>query len=147
MPKILRSGTPSLTPRPPPCLCPTDDGFFSIEVIHSPGSDHDAEGVLAQRLAEIRTARAAVRTKRISLEEHFTPEELEALSLAFSRTDADNTGFLEQEQLASAFGQVGMAPTAEDIASVVVQLGKGADEGFVFAEFAQLADMLSPVEG
>ena len=131
------------TEMPPDPLAPATqepDPIPSVELV-------DAEGVLAQRLAEIRTARAAVRTKRISLEEHFMPEELEALSLAFSRTDADNTGFLEQEQLASAFGQVGMAPTAEDIASVVVQLGKGADEGFVFAEFAQLADMLSPVEG
>ena len=24
------------------------DGYFSIEVIHAPGSDHDAEGVLKQ---------------------------------------------------------------------------------------------------
>ena len=24
------------------------DGYFSIEVIHKPGSDHDAEGVLKQ---------------------------------------------------------------------------------------------------
>jgi len=107
----------------------------------------DAEGVLAQRLAEIRSERAAVRTKRISLEEHFTPEELDALHLAFSRTDPDQLGAIGAEQLASAFGQVGMAPTPEEIASVVAQLGKaGSDATFVFAEFAQLADMLSPVE-
>ena len=52
----------------------------------------DAEGVLATRLSEIRAERAAVRTKRISLEEHFTPEELDALQLAFSRTDPDGAG-------------------------------------------------------
>jgi len=106
----------------------------------------DAEGVLAKRLAEIRTERGPVRTKRISLEEHLTPEELEALQLAFSRTDVDDLGYLTTEQLPSAFGQVGMAPTPEEIFSVVSQLGKTDDATIAFAEFAQLADMLSPVE-
>ena len=45
-------------------LCPTDDGFFSIEVIHSPGSDHDAEGVLAQYAEEFGRIRQAVETQK-----------------------------------------------------------------------------------
>ena len=130
------------TEMPPDPMAPATevpDPIPNVELI-------DAEGVLAQRLAEIRSERAAVRTKRISLEEHFTPEELDALHLAFSRTDADNSGMISVEMLPSAFGQVGMAPSAEEIASVVAQLGKPADATFIFAEFAQLADMLSPVE-
>jgi hypothetical protein len=108
----------------------------------------DAEGVLASRLAEIRAERAHFRAKRVSLEEQFTPEELDALQLAFSRIDVDETGFITFEQLPSAFGQVGMAPTAEEIASIVTQLGKPVDGSvdFEFADFAQAADMLSPVD-
>ena len=55
-------------------------------------------------------------------------------------------GAISFEQLPAAFGQVGMAPTPEEVAGVVAQLGKGAESTFVFAEFAQLADLLSPVE-
>ena len=130
------------TEMPPDALAPATavpDPIPSVELV-------DAEGVLAARLAEILQERASVRTKRISLEEHFTPEELEALQLAFSRTDPDGIGALAYEQLPAAFGQVGMAPTPEEIASVVGQLGKAADATFAFADFAQLADMLSPVE-
>jgi len=130
------------TEMPPDPLAPATqvpDPIPSIEL-------DDAEGVLTQRLAEIRTSRAAVRTKRISLEEHLTPEELEALELAFSRTDVDKQGFLYYEHLESAFKQVGMQPDSDEIASVVEQLGKDETCTFAFAEFAQLADMLSPVE-
>lgn len=130
------------TEMPPDPLAPATqapDPIPSIELI-------DAEGVLAERLAEIRTMRAPVRTKRITLEEHFTPEELDALQLAFTRTDPENVGAITFEDLSSAFGQVGMSPTGEEIAAVVAQLGKAGDATFVFAEFAQLADMLSPVE-
>ena len=133
----------SYTEMPPDPMVPMTNDPDPI-----PGNELvDAEGVLAQRLAEIRTQRAAVRTRRISLEEHFTPEELEALELAFSRTDTASAGSLTLDQLPAAFGQVGMAPSAEEIAAVVAQLGKADDDAtFVFAEFAQLADMLSPVE-
>ena len=30
------------------------DGYFSVEVIHEPGSEHDAEGVLKQYAEEFR---------------------------------------------------------------------------------------------
>lgn len=68
--------------------------------------------------------------------------------MAFQRVDVDECGYLMYEQLASAFEQVGMAPTDGEIASVVEQLGKSTDdtEEFIFADFAQAADLLSPVE-
>ena len=30
------------------------DGYFSVEIIHAPGSDHDADGVLSQYAIEFR---------------------------------------------------------------------------------------------
>ena len=111
----------------------------------------DAEGVLETRLSEVRAQRAQVRAKRVKLEDHFTPEELDALRLAFDRADPSKAGVLGREQLAIAFNQVGMDPSEEDLASVVAQLGKSTssymdDVSFTFADFAQAADLLSPVE-
>ena len=58
------------------------------------------------------------------------------------------SGAISREQLASAFSQVGMAPTEDEITSVAAQLGKTDDYAatFTFSDFAQAADMLSPVE-
>lgn len=108
----------------------------------------DPNGVLSQRLAEVRAERAEHRAQRIKLEDHFTPEELDALRLAFDRIDIGESGAISREQLASAFMQVGMQPSEEEIAGVVAQLGKTEDRAatFTFSDFAQAADMLSPVE-
>ena len=106
----------------------------------------DPEGVLASRLAEVRAERAQHRAKRVNLEEHFTPEELEALRAAFERLDAPGKGALSRGQLAEAFQQVGMAPTEEAISSVLSKLQKDTATSFTFADFAQAADLLSPVE-
>jgi len=96
----------------------------------------------------VRAERAEHRAQRIKLEDHFTPEELDALRLAFDRIDIGESGAISREQLASAFMQVGMQPSEEEIAGVVAQLGKTEDRAatFTFADFAQAADMLSPVE-
>ena len=104
----------------------------------------DPTGVLASRLNEIRAERAHHRAKRISLEEQFTPEELEALQLAFERTSG--TGELTYSQLGEAFSQVGMSPSDVELEDALAQLGRPADASFSFADFAQLADLLSPVE-
>ena len=105
----------------------------------------DAEGVLAERLAEVRAERAAHRAPRVLLEDHFTSEELEALKAAFERIDASATGALRRDQLSAAFMQVGMAPTEEAISEVLVQLQKTEATSFTFADFAQAADLLSPL--
>lgn len=123
------------------------DPIPSVELV-------DAEWVLKQRLDEIRQERAAVRTKRVTLEEHLTPEELEALQVAFSLTAEEGSQLLTFEQLLKAFQRVGMYPEEaemrEDFTSEVVdaaaQLGKKVDDTFAFVDFAQLADMLSPIE-
>jgi len=104
----------------------------------------DASSVLANRLNEIRTERAHHRAKRISLEEQFTPEELEALQLAFERTSG--TGSLSFAQLFEAFSQVGMSPSQPEVESALAHLGRSVDAGLSFADFAQLADILSPVD-
>ena len=108
----------------------------------------DADGVLEDRLAEVRAERAQVRAKRIKLEDHFTPEELDALRLAFSRVDTDKRGELSLAQLPAAFMQVGMEPTDDQIAGVIAQLHKPVNDtaSFTFADFAQAADLLSPIE-
>ena len=108
----------------------------------------DANAVLGNRLAEVRAERAAHRTARIKLEDHFTPEELDALRAAFERTDIGETGAISRDQLPSAFSQVGMAPTEEQVSAVIAQLGRPDDHAatFTFADFARAADMLSPVE-
>lgn len=69
------------------------------------------------------------------------------MRLAFNRVDIDESGVLALEQLPSAFEQVGMAPTQQEIADALRELGKPLDgsEDFTFADFAQAADMLSPV--
>ena len=107
----------------------------------------DAGGVLAARLNEIRAERAHHRAARISLEEQFTPEELEALQLAFSRVDVQLSGSLDYQQLPLAFAQVGMSPSQQELEVALAQMGQAADggAGFSFADFAQIADLLSPV--
>ena len=89
-----------------------------------------------------------MRSAKINLEENFTEEELDALRLAFSRVDIEQSGAIAYEQLASAFKQVGMAPSAMEIGEAAARLGKPDDGSvdFLFADFAQMADMLSPVE-
>jgi len=108
----------------------------------------DANGVLSKRLSEVRAERAQLRAKRIALEERFTEEELEALQLAFRRVDVEDAGVITYKQLPSAFEHVGMAPTSEELAAVLSQLGKAAEPAteLHFEHFAQAADMLSPVE-
>jgi len=104
----------------------------------------DASGVLAARLGEIRAERAHHRAKRISLEEQFTPEELEALQLAFERTSS--TGQLTFSQLFEAFSQVGMSPAQAEVEAALAQMGLSVDTTLSFADFAQMADILSPVD-
>jgi len=107
----------------------------------------DPDGVIRQRIAEIRAERARHRAKRVPLDEHFTPEELEALQVAFARVDVNNVGSISIAEIGAAFNQVGMEPTDDELAAVLDHLGK-PDEGepeFTFAEFAQSADFLSPL--
>ena len=73
----------------------------------------------------------------LSLEEQFTPEELEALQLAFERTST--TGHLSYSQLFEAFSQVGMSPSEVELDDALAQLGRTADASFAFADFAQMA--------
>jgi len=130
------------TEMPPDQLAPLTsipDPIPSVELV-------DAEGVLSQRLAEIRAERTAVRTKRVKLEEMFTPEELEALRLAFDRIDTAQSGMLAYDKLLPAMQQVGMSPEDMQLVSVVAQLGKSVEHSFSFPDFAQMCDMLSPVE-
>ena len=70
------------------------------------------------------------------------------LRAAFERIDMGDSGAISREQLPSAFSQVGMRVTEEQIAAVIAQLGKPDDRAITitFADFAQAADMLSPVE-
>ena len=84
-----------------------------------PTTLRDADGVIASRLREIRDARAHHRAERVPLDEHFTAEELEALQVAFSRVDEAGAGALDLDQMRSAFLQVGMEPTDEEIAMVI----------------------------
>jgi hypothetical protein len=113
-----------------------------------PTTLRDADGVIASRLREIRDARAHHRAERVPLDEHFTAEELEALQVAFSRVDEAGAGALDLDQMRSAFLQVGMEPTDEEIAMVLEQLEKSddGDATFSFAEFSQACDFLAPLE-
>lgn len=108
----------------------------------------DPNGVLAGRLGEIRAQRAYHRAKRVSLEEYFTPEELDALQLAYSRVDLGGGGALSAAELPAAFNQVGMQPSDEELEALYAHLAKPSDGSatFSFAEFAQAADFLSPAE-
>jgi hypothetical protein len=114
-----------------------------------PGSGlRDPNGVLAARLAEVRAERANHRARHIRLEDHFTADELDALRTAFERVDVAEHGAIGRGQLPAAFAQVGMEPSDEEIASVIAQIGKSDahDTTFSFADFAQAADLLSPVQ-
>jgi len=107
----------------------------------------DPDGVIRLRIEEIRAERARHRAKRVPLDEHFTPEELEALQVAFARVDVNGEGAIGIADLPSAFSQVGMEPLEEDMDAVIEHLGKtpSADLTFSFAEFSQAADFLSPL--
>jgi len=107
----------------------------------------DPNGVIRGRIAEIRQERARHRAKRVPLDEHFTPEELEALQVAFARVDVQETGEISLGEIGGAFSQVGMEPTDADMEAVMDHLGKviGPEAAFTFAEFAQAADYLSPL--
>ena len=140
-------GTPkcgAYTEMPPDALVPesqTPDPLPASGLV-------DPNGVLAARLREIREARALHRAKRVPLDEHFTAEELEALQLAFERV-AEGGSTISVAQLPAAFTQVGMEVGDDDVAAILCQLGK-EEEGdaatFAFAEFAQAADFLSPID-
>ena len=95
---------------------------------------------------EIREQRAFHRAKRVALDEHFTPEELEALEMAFMRVDATESGAITVEDLPIAFSQVGMEVSDADMEVTLEHLKKSRDDSISFAEFAQAADFLSPVE-
>ena len=131
---------------------PSAAGWRRAAVGEDLGEENASRPFLTDERASISSAaippRAHVRADRISLEEHFTPEEIDALQLAFSRVDIDGSGVLSIDQLPAAFGQVGMGPTADEINAVLAQLGKPTDGSvdFEFADFARAADMLSPVE-
>ena len=68
--------------------------------------------------------------------------------MAFHRVDVEQTGAITFKQLPSAFEHVGMAPTVDELAAVLAQLGKAAEPTteLRFEHFAQAADLLSPVE-
>lgn len=106
------------------------------------------ELVISDRLAEIRRDRAHVRAERVPLDEHFTPEELEALRVAFGRVDVDETGEISLEELPRAFEQVGMETTDEELARLLEHLNKRnePETTLTFAEFSQAADFLAPLE-
>jgi len=107
----------------------------------------DPDGVIRERIAEIRAERSRHRAKRVPLDEHFTGEELEALQVAFARVDVSSTGTIAISEIGAAFSQVGMEPSDEELMMVLDHLGKPdeGDVGFTFAEFAQAADYLSPL--
>ncbi|KAL3910438.1 MAG: hypothetical protein SGPRY_009056 [Prymnesium sp.] len=117
----------------------------------------DPDGIIKQRLAEIRAQRVMHRAVRVPLDKHFTPEELEALQVAFARADVADKGYIFISEIgplpsaeANVFPlelQVGMAPTEEDMNAVLQHLGKEEEEdaSFTFPEFAQAADFLSPL--
>ena len=100
-----------------------------------PTTLRDADGVIASRLREIRDARAHHRAERVPLDEHFTAEELEALQVAFSRVDEAGAGALDLDQMRSAFLQVGMEPTDEEIAMVLEQLEKSDEIKYTLTIF------------
>jgi hypothetical protein len=106
------------------------------------------ERVISDRLAEIRRDRAHVRAERVPLDEHFTPEELEALRVAFGRVDIDEIGEIPLADLPRAFAQVGMEPTDDEMARLLAHLNKRhePETTFTFAEFSQAADFLAPLE-
>lgn len=108
----------------------------------------DCDRVISEQLAQIRSERAHVRAERVPLDEHFTPEELEALRVAFGRVDVGETGAISLDDLPRAFEQVGMAPTQEELEMLLVHLNKAGvpDAVISFAEFSQAADLLSPLE-
>ena len=128
---------------PPDPLVPASEVPDSLPV----GTVLDSRGIISTRLAELRAERAHHRATRVPLDEHFTPEELEALRVAFSRVDIEGTGSITLAQLPAAFSQVGMEVADEEMAEVLAYLNKGQapDEPFSFAEFSQAADFLSPV--
>ena len=128
---------------PPDPLVPASEVPDSLPA----GKLRDARGVISGRLAEIREERKHHRATRVPLDEHFTPEELAALQVAFSRVDVGGTGVISFAQLPAAFSQVGMEATEEELGEVLAYLNKSdsPDAPFSFAEFSQAADFLSPV--
>jgi len=105
--------------------------------------------IISERLGDIREERAHIRAKRVPLDDQLTPEELDALQEAFSRVDVDGSGQISLERLPEAFGQVGMEIAEDELEQLLVHLDKPNEPAtnFSFAEFAQAADFLSPIEG
>lgn len=137
---VPRCGAYTEMPRDP--LAPASqkpNPLPGIELI-DPGS------VLAGRLAEVRSERAQHRAKRVQLEDRFTLEELEALRAAFERVDDAEAGHISRAKLMEAFHAVGMSPDKAHVDEVLKSLNKHDAASFTFADFAQAADELSPVE-
>lgn len=67
----------------------------------------DPDAIIKQRLAEIRAQRVMHRAVRVPLDKHFTPEELEALQVAFARADVADKGYIFMSEIGTAFNQAG----------------------------------------
>jgi len=107
------------------------------------------DSVIAQELTRIRAERAHHRAARVTVDEHFTPEELEALRVAFARVDPEEKGVLDLAQMREAFTHIGMDPSDDELESVLASMRTDVitpNTFFTFADFAQACDFLSPVE-
>lgn len=140
------SGTPRCgfySEMPPDALAPSGVGEPGLP----PCELADADRTLAERIGKIRESRARVRAEPAALETLFTPEEMNALSVAFERVDTSGRGEISLEELPLAFAEVAMEPSGEEVLRALAHLGKQEEAAtFSFAEFAQAADFLSPVE-
>ncbi|KAG8463542.1 hypothetical protein KFE25_003815 [Diacronema lutheri] len=107
------------------------------------------DSVLAVELLRIREQRAHHRATRVTIDEHFTEEELAALRTAFGRVDVDEQGALTLAQLREAFLHIGMDPTNYELETVLGNFRSepaSDDTRFTFADFAQACDLLSPID-
>ncbi|KAJ1641427.1 hypothetical protein T492DRAFT_919583 [Pavlovales sp. CCMP2436] len=107
------------------------------------------DSVLATELRRIRAARAHHRAARVTVDEHFTQEELLTLRTAFNRVDPAGTGSIGVQQLREAFSHIGIDPADDELDSLIGSLRvepPSESMMFSFAEFAQACDFLSPVE-
>lgn len=66
----------------------------------------DADAVVRERISQIRHERPRERARLVALEDHFTPEELEALRMAFTRVNTADSDVISLTEIGVAFNQV-----------------------------------------
>ena len=108
----------------------------------------DPDGVISARRAEIAEQRKIERRRKVPIDEHFVPEEIDALRAAFHLVCEKDKDSMPIDSLDSALQTLGLDLVSGEQDAVLAHLGKGPLDGnsLSFIEFVEAVDFVSPFD-